>query len=72
MCDVYIYIYTNYVCARVYVINILLYCYIVILDNIRYMYKINDNDTIKTMSIVNWTNKNKNRNDKKITKKKNY
>ena len=36
------------------------------------MYKINDNDTIKTMSIVNWTNKNKNRNDKKITKKKNY
>ena len=42
------------------------------MDNIRYMYKINDNDTIKTMSIVNWTNKNKNKNDKKITKKKNY
>lgn len=59
-------------CARVYIINILIYCYIVILDNIRYMYKINDNDTIKTMSIVNWTNKNKNKNDKKITKKKNY
>ena len=31
MCDMCIYIYTNYVCARVYVINILLYCYIVIL-----------------------------------------